>query len=190
MWKAKKISADAAEKMQIGSGLLLKEFDISNPTEPTDEQIVAETTGDYSISCTPTTEDLFSDVNNAMTNTKEGKMITGWECSLGITLLSITEEMLALSLGASKATDDGKGIRPRMAYEMEDFKPLYWIGDMMGEDKLFVVAMEDTLSTGGLSFTASNNGKGRLAVTLMPHASLSKPDHVPMAFYLLEKAEA
>lgn len=188
MWKATRISADAADKMQVNAGLLLNTFDISDPVEPDDEDIVCETTGDYSITCIPETEDFFADVNNAPNNTKEGKRITGWTCGLSITAISITEEMLALSLGASDVGEDG-GIHPRTQYSLDDFKSLYWIGDMADENKLFAVVMDDTVSTGGLSFTASNDGKGRLALTLTPHATMANADKVPMAFYILEKVE-
>lgn len=189
MWKATKISADAAQKMQVNAGLLLNNFDVSNPVEPSDDDIVCETTGDYSITCVPETTDFFEDVNNAPTNTKEGKRITGWTCSLGITALSVTEETLKLSLGASEVQTDG-GIRPRSQYKLEDFRSLYWIGDMIDENKLFAVVMDDTVSTGGLSFTASKNGKGGLALELAPHATIQNIDKVPMAFYILEKVEA
>lgn len=186
MWSATRITADAAEKMQTNAGLLLNTFDVTNPVEPSDEHIVTETTGDFSISCTPTTEDFFADVNNAPTNTKQGKRITGWECSLGVTALSITEETLKLALGASEENENG-GITPRRQYKAEDFKSLYWIGDMIDEDKLLVVAMDDTVSTAGLSFTSTNNGKGGLALTLMPHTSLDDQTKIPMAFYILTK---
>lgn len=186
MWSATRITADAAEKMQTNAGLLLNTFDVTNPVEPLDEHIVTETTGDFSISCVPTTEDFFADVNNAPTNTKEGKRITGWECSLGVTALSITEETLKIALGASKENENG-GITPRRQYKAEDFKSLYWIGDMIDEDKLLVVAMDDTVSTAGLSFTSTNNGKGGLALTLMPHTSLNDQTKIPMAFYILTK---
>lgn len=188
MWRATRISADAADKMQINAGLLLNNFDVANPVEPDDEDIVCETTGDFSITCTPTVEDFFADVNNAPTNTKEGKQITGWECSLGVTALSITEENLILSLGAADVMEDG-GIRPRRTYKAEDFKSLYWIGDMIDENKLFAIVMDDTVSTGGLSFTSTNNGKGGLALTLMPHSTITNIEKVPMAFYILEKVD-
>lgn len=188
MWRATRISADAADKMQINAGLLLNNFDVANPVEPADEDIVCETTGDFSITCVPTTEDFFADVNNAPTNTKEGKQITGWECSLGVTALSITEENLILSLGAADVMEDG-GIRPRHTYKAEDFKSLYWIGDMIDENKLFAIVMDDTVSTGGLSFTSTNNGKGGLALTLMPHSTITNMEKVPMAFYILEKVD-
>ncbi len=188
MWRATRISADAADKMQINAGLLLNNFDVTNPVEPADEDIVCETTGDFSITCVPTTEDFFADVNNAPTNTKEGKQITGWECSLGVTALSITEENLILSLGAADVMEDG-GVRPRHTYKAEDFKSLYWIGDMIDENKLFAIVMDDTVSTGGLSFTSTNNGKGGLALTLMPHSTITNIEKVPMAFYILEKVD-
>lgn len=188
MWKATRISADAAEKMQVNAGLLLNQFDVANPVEPSDADIVCETTGDFSITCTPETSDLFDGVNNAPLNTKEGKRITGWTCSLGITAISITEDTLALSLGASQVEADG-GIRPRAQYEVDDFKSLYWIGDMVDENKLFAVVMDNTVSTGGLSFTSTNNGKGGLALSLAPHASIKEAYKVPMAFYILEKVE-
>ena len=186
MWKATRISQDAAEKMQINAGLLLKNFDVANAVEPSDKNIVCETTGDFSITCTPETADFFEDVNNAPRNTKEGKRITGWTCGLGVTALSVTPETIALSLGASEVGANN-GTRARTQYKSEDFKALYWIGDMFDENKLFVVAMDDTVSTGGLSYTASNNGKGGLALTLTPHASITTPEKIPMAFYILEK---
>ena len=186
MWRATRISADAAEKMQTNAGVLLNTFDIKNPAEPSDANIVCETTGDFSITCTPTTEDFFANVNNAPINTKEGKRITGWTCGLSITALSITEEMLALALGAGEKDSDG-GIRGRVQYKLDDFRSLYWIGDMIDENKLFVVAMDNTVSTGGVSFTSTNNGKGGLALTLTPHATVEEMDKVPMAFYILEK---
>lgn len=189
MWRATRLSADAAEKMQVNAGLLLNTFDIENPVEPLDEHIVCETTGDFAISCVPTTEDFFADVNNAPTNTMEGKRITGWDCSLGITALSITKENLLLSLGAADVGEDG-GVHPRRTYKAEDFKSLYWIGDMIDENKLFAIVMDNTVSTGGLSFTSTNNGKGGLALTLMPHATIQDLEKVPMAFYILEKVDS
>ena len=189
MWRATRISAEAAQNMQTNAGLLLNECDVKNPVEPEDSQIVCETTGDFSITCVPTTEDFFADVNNAPRNTKEGKRITGWDCGLGITALSINEETLALALGASKVSDEG-GVHPKTQYETADFKSLYWIGDMIDENKLFAVVMDNTVSTGGLSFTSTNQGKGRIGLTLTPHASLEDQEKIPMAFYILEKVGA
>lgn len=189
MWSATMISADAASKMQVSAGLLLNKFDVKLPVKPADADIVCETTGNFSITCVPTVSDLFSDVNNAPLNTKEGKRIDGWTCGLSVTALSITDKTLKLALGAVSADSDG-GITARKQYETTDFQSLYWIGDMLDDDKLLVVVMDDTVSTGGVSFTAQNNSKGQLALTLTPHASMATPDKIPMAFYILEKQEA
>lgn len=188
MWKATRITADAAEKMQINAGILLTEFDIENPVEPDDSAIACETTGDYSITCVPTTEDLFSDVNNAVTNTMEGKHITGWDCGLTVTALSVTKETLLMSLGAADIGEDG-GVHPRDNYKLTDFKPFTWIADMIDDTKLLCVTMDNTVSTGGLSITTTNRGKGRLGLTLKPHASLKDQTKIPMAFYVLEKVD-
>lgn len=188
MWRATKVSADAASKMQMNAGILVKSFDVSNPVEPKSEDIICDTTGDFSITCVPTNADFFEDVNNAPTNSREGKQITGWECGLTVTSLSVTAETLQLALGAAEIGEDG-GVHPRVTYKAADFISLYWLGDMIDENKIFVVVMDNTVSTGGVSFTSTNKGKGGLALTLTPHASLTNMDKVPMAFYVLEKIE-
>lgn len=186
-WKAKKVAATAANNIQVDSGLLLWNFDVTNPVEPADADIICATSGDHNIKATPTVEDFFADVNNAQTNTKEGKRITGWDCGLDVTCLEITEDTVKFAFGAAEVQADG-GIRPRDQYTMSDFKSIYWIGDMVDEDKLMVVVMDNTVSTGGLSFSAKNNGKGGLALTLTPHATLGSLQ-VPICVYILEKVE-
>ena len=189
MWKAKKVSATSANNMQVDAGILLSNFDVTNPVEPADADIITATTGDFAITSTPDTSDFFDDVNNVPKNSREGKRITGWNCGLTITGLEITEDTLALALGASKATADTLGVTPRDQYELTDFKTIYWIGDMVDNDKLLVVKMSNTVSTGGLSFTATNNGKGKLALTLTAHSTLADETFVPMEFYVLDKVD-
>jgi hypothetical protein len=187
-WKAKKVAADAAQNIQVDAGLLLNRFDVTNPEEPADADIICATTGDFAITCTPEVEDFSADVNNAPTNTKEGKRITGWTCGLTVNCLEIKQATLELALGASKINANG-GITPRDQYELADFKPVYWAGDMVDSDKILIVAMDNTVSTGGISFTATNNGKGQLALSLTPHTSLADTTIIPMAFYILEKVD-
>ena len=186
MWRTTRITADAAKNLQINAGLLLRAFDIHHPAAPTDEQIICETTGEFTITCTPVVEDLIGDMNCAPIGTKEGRVITGWKCGLNVTALSITPQTLALALGAGEAEGDN-GVRGRAAYRPDDFRCLDWIGDMMDENRLFVVVMEDTVSTGGITFTSRHHGKGALVLNLTAHGSVADPQKVPMAFYLLEK---
>lgn len=189
IWTAEKITADAAQKMQIGAGLLLNSFDVNNPMEPANSEIICDTTGDFSITCVPETSDIFEDVNNAPTNTKEGKRIDGWTCGLSVESLTFTPEALKFALGAADISDDSLGgVNPRKQYKSADFASLYWVGDMLGdEDKLFVVAMDNAVSTGGISITTTNKGKGRMALDITPHVSTANQDKMPMAFYVVTK---
>lgn len=189
MWTAVKISADAANNIQVEAGLLLNSFDVANPAEPADADIIAATTGDFTITATPETTDFFEDVNNAPTNSKEGVRITGWDCGLSVGVLEIKDATLKLALSAFDIQDDG-GITPRSQYKMSDFQKVYWIGDMVDEDKLLVVAMDDTINTNGISLTTTKNGKGNLSLELKAYPSFSNPTVIPMAFYILEKEDA
>jgi hypothetical protein len=189
MWTTQKISADAASKLQINAGLLLKNFNVNNPVEPADEDIICETTGNFSISSVPTMEDFFADINNAPKNTKEGLRVTGWEHTLGVTAVSITQEMLLLALNMSErdALPGSVGISPRNTVVFRD--TIYWIGDIACEDQLLVVEYRNVASTGGLNLTTSDNGKGSLSLTLKAYESRSFGDIAPVSYNIIKKAE-
>ena len=188
-WKAKKVAADAANNMQVDAGLLLNTFDPTNPVEPADSAIICATTGDFNIVSQPDTTDFLEDVNNAPKNTKEGKRITGWTCTLGITGLEVTADMIQKALGASRVLANG-GISPRAQYELTDFGDIWWVGDMVDTGNLLAIKLANAVSTGGISFTSTNNGKGKLAMTFTGHSTLADEEYVPMEFYVLEKSDA
>lgn len=187
-WTATRITADAADKIQANAGLIVNRFDVAHPVKPAEADIVCDTTGDITITCKPDVEDFFEDVNNAPNNTKEGKRITGWTCSLGFTCLSQTVDTLKLMLGAAETLSDG-GIAPRRQYQSADFKDFWWLGDMIDEDKVLAVKIINGVSTEGLTLTTSKNGKGTSQVTITGHISTADLDTMPMAFYILTKAE-
>lgn len=188
IWSATRVAADAAEHMQVDAGLLCSNYDITNPVAPADSDIITATTGDISINCTAQTQDFLEDVNNAPNNTKEGKRITGWECTFGMTALEFTNAVLKLAAGAADINANG-GISPRRQIQLTDFETLYFLGDMVDEDKLFVVKMDNALSTGGIAITTAKNGKGKNNITLTAHTSLADIEKIPMEFYILEKVD-
>lgn len=189
MWKASRIASDAASNIQVDGGVFLNNnFDPSNPTNFADEDILVTVTGNPSINCTPTTEDFFSDVNGAPNNTKQGKRITGWDCSMSASTLDFDSNRIQLYLGASEVGADG-GISPRSQYKDSDFKTVWGLFDMADEGKLFAVKMENAVSTGGISFSASKNGKGTESLTLTAHTDASDVSKIPMTFYVLEKVD-
>lgn len=187
-WKATRVSADFYNSVQKEAGILLNAFDVSNPVEPADEQIITATTGGISISCVPETEDIFADIDNVPNNTAEGKNITGWNVSLSTTALEANEDTIALALGAYETGLDG-GVKPRRNYKIDDFKTIYWIGDMADETKLLCAVIKNAVSTGGFSLQTTKNGKGQVSLELTGHTRLNNQEEVPADFYVLTKVE-
>lgn len=192
MWKATRVSADMAKNVQVQAGILCKGFDVSNPVAPADANIICATSGDFNITCVPQTQDFYEDVNNVPAHTKEGLEIIDYDMSLTVNCIEINARTVRLALGA--VADEGNiltstGMKPAKEYSDAEFQVLYWLGDMKDPDKLFVVRLVNTVSTGGFSFTATKNGKGQLSLTLSPHFSLSNIDSVPMTFFILTKVE-
>jgi len=187
-WKASRIAADAVNNIQVDAGVFLSEFDVTSPTEFADSAILCTTTGDPSITCAPQTSDFFEDVNGAPNNTKQGKRITGWDCNMSVQSLDFDADRLAFYLGTSKATTDGLGVTPNAQYSDSDFKTIWWLGDMADPEKLFVIKMENSLNTGGISFSATKNGKGKQSLTITAHTDAADVEKVPMSFYILDKS--
>ena len=186
-WKASRISADAVNNIQVDAGVFLSTFDVTSPTEFADSDILCTTTGDPGINCVPQTSDFFEDVNGAPNNTKQGKRITGWDCNMSVQSLDFDEDRIKFYLGASKVTADG-GITPKAQYDNSDFKTIWFLGDMADPEKLFVVKMDNALNTAGLAFSATKNGKGKESLTVTAHTDASRPEDVPMTFYILTKS--
>lgn len=184
MWSADKVSPDFANTIQINAGTLLNAFDVSNPVEFDDSAIICATSGDFSFTCQTQTDDFFADVNNVPDGTKEGMRITGHDCSLSVTALDITPEMLAMALGAADVS--GGTVTPRRQFVNADFKTVYWAGNMIDPEKLFVIKLENAIG-GGISFTSTKNGKGGLSLELTAHPSIANIEIVPMEFYVLTK---
>lgn len=187
-WKATRVSADFYNSVQKEAGILLNTFDVTNPVEPADENIITATTGGISISCVPETQDIFEDIDNVPNNTAEGKDITGWNVTLSTTALETNEDTIALALGASEVGENG-GISPRRNYKLDDFKTLYWVGDMADETKLLCAVIKNAVSTGGFSLQTSKNGKGQLSLEFTGHTRLDNQEEIPAEFYILTKVE-
>ena len=75
------VSEDAFEELQLDAGVLLSDFDITNPyTTPSSADIIATTTGGINPTCVPTYDDLAEDVDNVPNNMMEFKKLSGWDC--------------------------------------------------------------------------------------------------------------
>lgn len=185
--KWSKISAESFKSMQFDSGMLVKNFDASEVTEPSEDDILCTTTGNITVNCTPTMVDLGEDVNNLHVQAKELQYIQRWTATMGFTALEMSHEVLKMALGAADVDTESGAITPRMELKDEDFtQNLALVMSLIGGG-LAVAVIDNALSTGGLSITTQKEGKGNLAVTMTAFASLAKQD-VPMKFYVIDEA--
>lgn len=186
MGKFSKIAQDAFEEMQLDAGMFLNAFDPTSTADIADSAIVCATTGGIQISCVPSFIDFGEDVDNCPNNTKELKMIEGWECTVSTTALGMSPESIKLALGAADidSLDDTK-IIPRQKLKDSDFADLWWVGDRV-DGGMVAVKIKNALSTGGFSLQTTKNGKGQLGMTLTGHISISDTSDIPMEFYSVE----
>lgn len=186
MPKFTKIPQNTFKTMQIEAGVLLYNFDPSNPTEPADEDIICATTGGIKIDCVPSYVDMGEDVDNCPVNTKELKKPSGWECKFGFTSLSISAGMIRLALGAADVDESTGKITPRRSLDVEkDFIDLWWVGDT-ADGGMAAVCLKNALSTSGLSLQTGKDSKGQISCELTGHVSIDAQDEMPMEFYSAE----
>lgn len=177
------IPQNTFEGMQMDAGVLLYNFDPSDPQAPADADIICATTGGITANCTAEYSDLGEDVDNCPANMKELKHLDSWTCSLEFTSLGTSPESIKLALGAADidGSDETK-IIPRRALKQTDFTDVWWVGDK-ADGGMVAVQLKNALSTEGFSLQTSKDGKGQTSVTLTGHVSIDAQDVVPMVFY-------
>lgn len=182
------LPSDIRENIASRAGVLLSTFDFAHPyRKPTDSEIIAVTSGGINPTCEPQTEDLFSDVDNAPDNTKEGLIINGYNCAMSFTNIAFNEKNVQFALSSSdiETLENGiKKITPRIDVSMSDFRDIYWAIDKLGGG-LFVIKMENAWSTGGLNIQSTKNGKATSQITLTGYASAKNVEKVPMEYYII-----
>lgn len=174
-------------EIQTDVGVLLYNFDptAEDPT-PADEDIICATTGGIQASCTPTYSDFGEDIDNVMDNSMELKHLDGWECKLSTTAVSLSPEMVRLSLGAADInTVNTSRITPRRDLSQSDFRDIWWVGDKI-DGGWVAVQIKNALSTGGFSIQTTKNGKGQFALEITGHVSIANQSVVPMDFYCVD----
>lgn len=178
------ISEDQFKEMQFDSGVLVKNFDPTNPAIPSTSDILCATTGNLTITATPTLVDLGEDVNNLHGKLKELQYIDGWQCQIQFTALEITAALLkmALAAGDSTTTSGVTKVQPRGYLTGADFQDVWWIGAKIGGGYV-AVKIYNALNTAGLSLTTQKSGKANLAITLEAFSSISSQNVIPTEFY-------
>ena len=180
------IPQDTFESMQLETGVLLKNFDPANVTEPADEDIICATTGGITVTCQMETSDLAEDIDNVPDGMMEFIHLDRWNCSISTTSLSTSAEDIKFSLGCADIdSKDETHIIPRAELKQTDFRDIWWVGDKANGG--FVAArLKNALSTGGFSLKTGKNAKGNTTLEISGHRSIKKQGEVPMEFYSID----
>lgn len=182
-----KVPQSAFQELVVEAGVVLTDFDPTDP-ELVDSDIICATTGGITASCVPTFSDWAEDVDNAPNNMLEFKKIDGWDCTLTFTALSVTADTIKLALGVAE-TETATGstlttITPHRDVAAADFISAIWFVGDLSDGGMIAIKLMNALSTGGFNLQTGKNAKGQLSVTLTGHVSSAAQDVVPMEFYI------
>jgi hypothetical protein len=188
------LPADVAEYLAVNAGVVLKEFDPTNPKTGAalKADILYATTGGINFSCVPEFSDWAEDIDNAPKNTKEFKHLDGWTATMSGTALTYNVDNIKSMLGAadSEAVTGSEGltkVAPRMTLQSTDFKDLWYVTDWNGG--FIAMKLIDALSDGGFTHQSTDNGKGQASFSYTGHKTAADLDRPPMEFYIQEGAE-
>jgi hypothetical protein len=180
------ISVDAFDALQLDAGVLLTNFDVTNPyVTPASEDILATTTGGINPTCAPAYSDLAEDVDNVPNGMKEFKHLDGWEAKMAFTSIKFNAANTKWALGAADTELLENGvtkITPRKDLKQTDFQDLWWVGDK-ANGGAYAIKLLNALSTGGLNIQSSKNGKGTNQVEVTGHPSIAAQNVMPMEIY-------
>jgi hypothetical protein len=180
------ISVDAFDALQLDAGVLLTNFDVTNPyVTPASEDILATTTGGINPKCTPSYSDFAEDVDNVPKGMKEFKHLDGWDAKMAFTSIKFNASNTKWALGAADTELLANGvtkITPRKDLKQTDFQDLWWVGDK-ANGGAYAIKLLNALSTGGLNIQSSKNGKGTNQIEVTGHTSINAQNVMPMEIY-------
>ena len=188
MGKFTKIPQDTFNALQLDAGVILTDFDPTDPQEPDDEDILCATTGGITVTCTPTFSDLGSDVDNVPANMMELMHLDSWTCTLATTSIGTSPKLLRWALGSADITAASGKVKPRKDLQQTDFQTIWWVGDR-ADGGLVAVKLLNALSTGGFDLQTGKNSKGQITISIMGHVSTASQNVMPMEFYSLDANE-
>lgn len=186
MMKFTTIATDAFQKFQLNAGILLTEFD---PTDPDVDKtkIFGATSGGTAFTATPEYSDYGEDVDNVPLNTKELKVLSSVTVTMSGTLKTADTAVAKALMAAADVS--GNKITPRADLIADDFFDLWWVGDYSdkhGETNggFMAIHLIDALSTGGFQLQSNDKGKGDFAFEFTGHYSIADMSKVPYEVYV------
>lgn len=188
------VATDAFQKFQLNAGIILTEFDPTDPPTTSAEietmrtKIFLATSGGAAFTATPTFLDFGEDVDNVPLNTKEMKVLDSVDVTLSGTAKTVDTDVAKSLMAAADIREGGK-IVPRADLKQSDFKDLWWVGDYSdvntGDNAGFMaIHLLNALSTGGLSLQPNDKGKGDFSFTYTGHYSIDDMSVLPYEIYI------
>lgn len=183
------ITEQQFSSMQFDSGVILSNFDPTNPTDITGDKILFATTGDISITSGKEIVDLGEDVNNLHGRLKELQYLSNRTNTVSFTALNLDAATLAYALGAAKTSrvtgsNVAEQVELKNYLELSDFKDVWWVGMLIGGG-VVAVNLKNALSTDDVSLSTSKDGKGNLSVTLTAFGTIRDLTLVPITYYYI-----
>jgi hypothetical protein len=187
------IATDAFDALQVDAGVLLTNFDPTNPyVTPASEDILATTTGGINPTCVPTYSDYGEDVDNVPNNMMEFKHLDGWEAKMAFSSIKFNAANTKWALGAADTELLANGVtkvKPRRSVTLDDYHDLWWVGDK-ANGGAYAIKLLNALSTGGLNIQSTKNGKGTNSIEVTGHVSIDAQDVMPMEIYDIPPEDA
>ena len=185
------VAADAFKKLQLNAGVLLTEFDPSDPddTETMRTKIFAATGGGVSFEATPTYIDFGEDIDNVPNNTKELKQLDYYEAIMSGTAKTADTAFAKAVVAAADVTPSSGLVKPRSTLQLADFNDIWWVGDYSDVTTgtgagYMAIRLINALSTGGFKIQSNDKGKGDFEFEFTGHYSLEDIDTIPFEIYI------
>ena len=169
----KKFAENTFEKIGLNAGVLLNKF--TSVEAIADEDIIGATRGGSTITVPATMRNIA--VDGVRDNTVGNYVVDDWRPTFAFTLLTTNKEKAQMALGVADITEDGKVV-PRHKVTTEDFKDYYWVGER-SDGKAIVMCLKNAISTGGLSWRATDKGEVESTITLTGNYTTSDQESAP-----------
>lgn len=162
------------EKLLLDAGAFVKNYVVGESFEEikSADRIIGATQGGGEFSAKPNARQV--QVDGVMGRAKGMELIDGWEAYIKATILEITPETLALSLGAVDLVDVEGGeyqrIKPRDDIKDSDYiENIAWIGNLSGSQKPVILIIKNPLALDGITLTLQDKNEAKLPVTMYGH---------------------
>jgi len=190
--KFTKIPTDTFSKIQMNAGILLKGSNAFDPEtgEIISDLIIGATNGGINATCVPSFVDFGENIDNCPKNTKELMQISGWDCRISGTFVTVNVSSVKMMLAAADIDSyNANKVTPRNVLEASDFSDIWYVGDYSQNNSqqnggFVAIHLLNALSSGGFSFKSADNEKGLFTAEFTGHVSIAAQDVVPMEFYI------